>query len=346
MNILYIDDAETEAMKYIEVLRKTSDTNVYYQKPPSNLDVEGEPYQTSDVILIDHLLDETHDGEHVFYRGATLAQQIREKYPEKPIVLITKENSVDEKKKQDYVRKLHLFSAFLSKSHIRENSKVFLADMQILVDGFQQLQKTEKIWEALKRLLEPQINTKEQQEDKFQELALSDYPHFANAWNVADIALWLQEVIIYYPGILYDPLYAATYLGISKEEFLSERIQNLFTTAKYNGPFSPTEGRWWRHDIMLVALNLMAQAEIDTGSVNRNFAKAFLKVYNQSLSPAVCYFQREPVRIEKSLSYYPDNRPQNMDIARVSFKEIQEDNNLDELLLDESSRNLLESIRS
>ena len=52
-------------------------------------------------------------------------------------------------------------------------------------------------------------------------------------WFVAEIGQWIQEVLLAYPGILYDSLHAATYLGITVAVLLSADLRALFKQARY-----------------------------------------------------------------------------------------------------------------
>ena len=59
----------------------------------------------------------------------------------------------------------------------------------------------------------------------------------------------------------------------------------------------------------------------------------------------VCYVLGIPTRIESSLPYTPDSRPKAMDRARVSFRSIRETNDVNEMYLDDSGKELVEEIR-
>ena len=44
---------------------------------------------------------------------------------------------------------------------------------------------------------------------------------------MSDVSNWIQHTLIEYPGILYDSIHAATFLGISEKEFLSQIFENI-----------------------------------------------------------------------------------------------------------------------
>ena len=93
-------------------------------------------------------------------------------------------------------------------------------------------------------------------------LKLADPPiTIRKSWATVAVATWVRKVIFQYPGILYDSMHAATFLGISIEAFSAEPIQTLFTSAKYSGIFQSTEGRWWKSKLHNIAYSMMNKKE-------------------------------------------------------------------------------------
>ena len=88
----------------------------------------------------------------------------------------------------------------------------------------------------------------------------------------------------------------------------------------------------------------------------KSFSQAFEKVHHVRLEPsrcvvtgeehadAVCYILRKPVLREKSLDYFPDDRPRVMERARVSFKAIRQSPEVREELLSAEGRELYRQI--
>jgi hypothetical protein len=58
-------------------------------------------------------------------------------------------------------------------------------------------------------------------------------------------------------------------------------------------------------------------------------------VKNDSPADTVCYLLKQPMMLKYSIRYYPDDRPDMMDEARVSFKAIQTRNDVNLALFDE-----------
>jgi hypothetical protein len=175
-------------------------------------------------------------------------------------------------------------------------------------------------------------------------------------WTVTSASDWLQNVLIKYPGILYDAVHSATFLGISKNAFLSSHIQNFFKAAKYIGFFAPYEGCWWKSKLQEAARSIMDESEKDL-LTREGFSKAWDRINSTQIekskctvsgeSPAdcVCYILKEPVMIKNSLSYRPDSRPSVMDEARVSFKAIRSSSAVVDELFGPLETELLPKIR-
>ena len=225
-----------------------------------------------------------------------------------------------------------------------------------LITGYQKLTKADKTWAGLMDVLEVK---EEYEEERIREAA----PPLLKAngdvsWRVPEIAKWIQEVFLAYPGVLYDPLHAATYLGIDLSEFLSPDMQELFREARYSGALSPVEGRWWKYRLFSIADDVIFEADISKYSIHEHFGQAFTQSYGRKVQlsecvyskkkPAarVCYVLKKPVRIEYSLLYQPDNRPRVMDVARVSFTAIRTSDEVFDDYFDAASRYLLDKIRN
>ena len=175
-------------------------------------------------------------------------------------------------------------------------------------------------------------------------------------WSVSEAADWIRKVLVKYPGLLYDPIHSATFLGVSRDAFLSEPIQEFFIGAKYSGVFSPPEGRWWKSKLQELAESIMIEKELDlftwegfSSAWERNKAvkieKSECVFSGESPAEWVCYILKKPVKIEYSLLYKPDTRPTVMDEARVSFEAIRRCNGVNDELFDSIGQEMLEDIK-
>ncbi|MBZ0292112.1 MAG: hypothetical protein K8L99_06040, partial [Anaerolineae bacterium] len=173
-------------------------------------------------------------------------------------------------------------------------------------------------------------------------------PISGNKWNIPHTSRWIRNILIKFPGVMYDSLYASAKLGITLESFSQERVMNLFSDSLYMGPFSSqSHPHWWNDPFIRKAMQLTLAHDL-RGPIHKTFRDAIYKEYDIELEPSrciydnstyanyVCYIYREPVQASNSLPYYPDNRPSGMEPARVSFRAIRESNKFDELLVADS----------
>lgn len=349
IRVNFIEDNPDDGERYSGYLASSHrlDIQVFPPHPELNLDALRQP--PPDLFLVDYeLTREQPGGLHANYQGGTLTTAIREKLPEHPIVLITRKSLVIWNRDKHIMEASQTFDDVVYKDDISTDPEGIIDRLVSIVEGFRVLaSKENRDWKALMDVL----GATGDEERLLREAAPPPPP-----WQVFETARWIRNVILAYPGILYDPLHAATALGIEKDAFLGKRVQKLVKDAKYVGMFSPPEGRWWRTRLFAAAVELARQKGID-GPINHTFAKAFEKRYKEELPQAkciysgktpadwVCYILSEPVRIEYSLAYYPDSRPAVMDEARVSFQAIRESNEVHDELFDSESAKRLQEIR-
>lgn len=353
----FIDDEafKEDTKRYQERLSKAADFNCVLISPPgmSRLDeIVGTP---PDLFLIDYELSQAQpDGTKASYRGTTLAAEIRARFPDRPIVLITRESildSLDRQTRRQIIEKAQPCDDLLYKSQIDDSLDETRQRLISLAQGFEVLRgvpDSNKNWDAL-------VVTLAAHSEESQLLQEAAPPLKRKEWIVTGAADWIRNVILEYPGILYDPVNAATRLGISADSFLSDEVQKLVAPAKYAGLFVPPDGRWWKGRLFKLARQFAMEQGVN-GPQNRAFVEAFHREFGKSLAPAVCVWDRtpiadwvcfilkQPVKIKNSLRYYPDSRPSVMDHARVSFRAIRESNAFDEKLLDSEGLSLLEEI--
>jgi len=237
------------------------------------------------------------------------------------------------------------------KSETFQSKRSDLDQLYELAIGFKTLRKNQpsKWADILKAIKAPQID--------YNILKLSNPPlPLERNWSVSEVAEWIRNVLTKYPGILYDPIYSATFLGLSKSEFLSEKTKEIFAKAKYSGVFVPVEGRWWKSELRRIAISKMIKKEREL-PLYLGFPSALEKIKKAQIerpkciysdeTPAdwVCYILNKPVKIKYSLAYRVDPRPKVMDEARVSFKAIKTSNEVNDELFDPLGRDMLKQIR-
>lgn len=349
IRVNFIDDVGGDGERYSKRLTRGNHLDVQFFLPSPELDLDALTQPPLDLFLVDYeLIKEQVGGIHASYQGGTLATAIREKVPEYPIVLITRKGLFVWERNKRIIEASQTFDDVVYKSEIDKDPMGVIKQLMSIAEGFQILREQEKKdWKALLGVLEAT-------EDAGR--LLREAAPLPLGWQVFEAARWIRNVVLAYPGILYDPLHAATALGIEKGAFLEKRVQKLMKGAKYSGIFAPPESRWWRIRLFAAAGEFTREEGIQ-GPINRAFAKAFQKRYGEELplakcvysgeTPAdwVCYILKEPVKIRYSLVYHPDRRPAVMDDARVSFKAIRESNEVFDELFDAESAKLLQKIR-
>jgi len=339
---LYIDDEISrpgrEAQKYKELLHLPGVFECDLQFPPKSFfDISSQ----FDAFLIDlDLSVPSSSGETVGYFGSTLASEIRMRDPVRPIILITRPNMIMGKAQllEDSID----VDLIIFKDEINQDPDGTRAKIIALVEGFKALAAIQgQSWQRVLELMKAD-------DDETNLLREAAPPVEHGQWNVPQVASWVRNVVMGFPGILYDDLTAATRLGIDLESFRKSDVQAMMEQAEYAGVFSTYKERWWRDRTFQIAQSLLLKHKM-RGPIPEKFREAFAIESNKMLDPAVCivdgtptadwvcHIFKKPVKQRNSIPYYPDSRLSVMDQARVSFKAIQESDEFDESLVDADS---------
>jgi hypothetical protein len=352
---IYIDDEDGELKIYkINFERDDRAKNIFEmvilnsQKGIGPL-IEDVKNENPELILVDYDLAKPKDDLLIGMSGAALSTALREEFPEVPIVLFTKIDFLGIQKLNPKV--LSSLDGTIYKSYVFKEDGEYLDLLHKLAIGYKQLRNIEsKTWINLLTIIgAPEID--------YDVLKLSEPPtNSESGWSVFDAADWIRNTLIKYPGILYDPVNSATFLGISKDAFISDPIQDLFSDAKYSTIFAPKEGRWWKSKLQEIAESIMEEHERDL-IVRKGFPLAWERINDKHIerskcvfcgeSPPewVCYVLKKPVMIECSLRYNPDSRPSIMDEARVSYEAIRTSNEVKDDKFDPIEYDMLQEIR-
>jgi hypothetical protein len=341
--VLYIDDEITEpgrdARKIQNLLNVEGEFECELRLPPKTF--SDLPTDLSDALLVDlDLATMPDEGEPVSYFGSTLAAEMRMRHPACPIVLVTRPHVIAGK--SSLLEESMDVDLIVMKDAINRTPDEIRAKIVALIQGFRALQAIAgKEWSSVLKLMDAN-------EDEANLLREAAQPLESKQWNIPQVARWIRNVVMGFPGILYDALTTATRLGISEDAFRSPGVQKLMKPAKYTGVFGTFKERWWRDRMFNIAQSLILEQGLQ-GPVFQKFAEAFAAKFGTVLTPAiciydgtpiadwVCYILKEPVKQRNSIPYYPDSRPAVMDQARVSFKAIREHNEFDESLVDSDS---------
>ncbi|MFQ5798909.1 MAG: hypothetical protein ACE5H0_09490 [Bacteroidota bacterium] len=352
--VYYVDDeASKAARRYQERLSRAEGFECKLIPPPELGELGSLVEDCPDLFLIDYELSLVQpDGTKAAYKGSTLAAEIRARHPDCPIVLITRQSILDQldrTKKRQLTERMQVCDELILKDDLDNKLDETRQLLISIADGFRTLGGiADKTWGPLVEVL----GASREEAELLREAAP---PLQEGQWIVTGAAGWIRSVVLEFPGILYDPVNAATRLGISVEAFFDDKVQELMDPAKYAGVFAPNEGRWWKGRLFRIAKELAMEEGVG-GPINQAFTEAFCKRFGIELSPAVCvwdhrpvadwvcYILRQPVKIKYSLRYYPDSRPSIMHDTRVSFRAIRESNKFYEELLDSAGLNLLKEI--
>lgn len=343
--VAYIDDEKDErtASRLVRKLNQPGELECEAIYPPGEISEFPLGY---DAYLLDLDLTAQFEGQHVNYHGSTLAAEIRLRYQTCPLILVTRDTVINRSSwwKQMLQTSIDV-DLVLFKEQINENPDEAREKISDLIDGFQTLEAIQDAaWGQVLELLGAK--------DSVADLRAANQPVIGNSWNIPQVARWIREVLLCFPGLLYDERFAAARLGIDMSAFQNESVLDFFAPALYHGPFTENKNYWWRKKLLGLANRLMLSHDLK-GTVADRFINAFkaetgielgpsICVWDQT-SPAdrVCYVLRNPVKLENSIPYYPDNRPAIMDEARVSFTAIRTSPDFDRTLVDENSLELV-----
>jgi CheY-like chemotaxis protein len=352
IRVLYFEDDPSDAERYARLLSETNKIIVTGELVPKHVD-ELRLSPTPDLVLIDYRLTQRQptSGISATYRGGTLATYIAEKLPEKPLVIFSTRDCLN--LFPNYEEEIRTVDYILYKEDLNQDLLSQRNFLVTLVQGFKSLTNARpgsRTWSALMQLLHA---SRSEEED----LQRSSPPHGENDgdWCVHHAARWILMVLFRYPGVLYDSLYASTSLGVREEDFLQDTVQSFFRDAQYSGIFVGMKKLWWRDRLQKLAFECIREAKLEP-ILSDNFIRAFRKKTGVKLKPsicvssgeknanAVCYILKKPVKMKYTLGYLPDNRPESMETARVSFKAVIEEN-VDKKLLPRADAERLTEIR-
>ncbi len=200
-------------------------------------------------LLLDLRLDMDFDdeGHQVFYRGPTLAQELRTRMAEGdikafPIFLWSVNHKLNKSYKLD-VAAHDLFDAVYNKDeHISQSPALVAREMKSLVFGYKTLCNSELVTSSTfgitseeKQNLDPRFFS------------------YVNERSVTRAARKIIDGLIKPPGLLLDEAMLAARLGVDRN--LSNdswvKLLEILESTKYSGVFSEGWDRWWWHRVEL-----------------------------------------------------------------------------------------------
>jgi hypothetical protein len=185
------------------------------------------------LIILDHILDKTSSTSPIFKRGSTIAEAIKEQWPDCPVIGVT---NIDQIKRVDQ-RTRQTYDAFFPYDELGD----YLEMIDSIEAGFAtiQLQNPSNPTEIVSLLNPPR-----EELERLIAVLPHDLKGSAPDPSVASrLHRWVNH-LLNRPGLLYDRLWSATLLGLSENGFLE--VENTFEDGKYTGLFGTTNNsRWW-----------------------------------------------------------------------------------------------------
>jgi hypothetical protein len=362
MEILFIDDDNEEFTRLQGLIdRDDSKIKPILNRIPPSESLTGTP----DVILVDYQLTNPEGIRKASnVSGLDIGASLRADHPKIPIILF----SYKDRTKLASVQKSignQVFDEMLYKDDFAGSDKSLVDFLSTLCKGYSEISrvifpdgkfvKEEDNKEKLYKILAAPSEA----HDDIDSLLRWNEPFFTDDWTPFGLASMIRKELMDYPGILYDSIHAATFLGISEKAF--KKIESFFNAAKYQGVFSEERNFWWKCTLKEIADSIMKGDELKV-PYSHGFFRAWKRkegvdlelaeccVSKQKPAECVCCILNKPVIIRYTLPY-PDitPRPPIMDESRASFKAFL-DNRAKVIFLDKDSKNIfdkyLEDLRS
>lgn len=349
ISMLFIEDDQEDMERYARLLSEAGKISVTPFFPPEKMS-ELPLTQSPDVVLIDYRLTSRQpSGSSAPYRGGTLANFIRERLPDIPLIILSTRDVL--KAFPHYEEDIQSIDVSIFKSDVNHNPQYWKGFIMAIVQGFRSLVKSKPIrWKAITELMKAESMEEEN-------LQWSGPPSVKGdkMWSVHNVFRWIHRVLFRYPGIFYDSLYSSTSLGIEEQEFLSKDVESTFEPAIYTGIFADIKRLWWRDRLQRIAFHLIKKWKLPPIQ-SESFVEAFKRETSRGLRPSTCVYSKEenadtvccvlgkPVKMKYTLGYLIDDRPEAMDPARISFKAILEED-IDESLIPIADFERLKEIR-
>ncbi len=351
--ILFLDDDEEDRRIYKKKLGRKFEVLIE-EIPESKEDYQKIIDEKPDVILLDFDLSiPNKNNQQSSVSGVPLSIELRQKIQTVPIILFTKKSLFNIDKFSYLKNSLSCIDSTIYKTDLSSNSEYFFTEIENLASGYALLsnKKPKTISKLFELIKAPEADIERLKQSIPVESLMDN-----SILSPSVAARWLRNILLKYPGILYEDIYAATLLGISKEAFLKENVQTFFSSAKYGGIFAPPEGRWWKSKLIELSVARMKNEELSL-PLTAGFPRMWKRIKKEDLeiskcnssdkSPAdcVCCLLKEQTTIPFSLLYPSDLRPDVMDKSRISFKAIRQSNDYNLNFFDVSQKEMIKQIR-
>lgn len=216
-----------------------------------------------DLILIDH--DFTKIPRRLLeLQGSGLAQLIRNTLPTIPLVCATGQKVESEKfNHEDLSAYSYLFD--VSQIASEENLELLFSiakDFPLLCMG---------PGEAPRRKMLEALAPPELDRDPLLSVLPAEFESgYVHGTSPHRMAQWVLNVLMKKPGFLFDPLEAATFLGLTEDAFM-RKVEPHFNPARYRGPFwRESQPMWWASAMPDVLYEILPESiELQTREAGR-----------------------------------------------------------------------------
>ena len=141
------------------------------------------------------------------------------------------------------------------------------------------------------------------------------------------LGYWLWDSVLRYPGVFVNEVAASSYLDIKAEVFGDSQIQQLFQSARYQGPFAGAKAAlWWRGMLDDIVAGSAAPngREFAVAKLNREIHRSECCEDPQKSAGYYCMLSGKPVSLDNSkpgVTWFP----RGADLARISSRKYEED---------------------
>lgn len=195
------------------------------------------------LVILDHILDKTASTNPVFMRGSTIAEAIKEKWPDCPVVGVTNIANLEDidsrtQRTYDALFRYYNFSEYLDR-------------IRSIANGFAAITRSRPSDESD---LVGLLKAPEQEFDRLVAALPDELKQTLDASVASRLYRWINH-LFERPGFLFDQLWAATLIGINEQGW--DAVVEQFEKATYKGVFAnEDEPRWWSRDVTTVLFKL------------------------------------------------------------------------------------------
>jgi len=327
MRILFIDDEKEEYEKLQDLLRtgevEGKDKIVVTYLHPLDLvrfdkNEDSEKFREKvDAILVDYqLFNPSEEGKTSNLSGISIATNLRLRFSNIPIHLYSYREFAKLAPIEEDVADA-IFDEILYKDDFSKSGRHLFKKLSIICEGYSKIRDVDFSNAATSEI-------KDRKQKLYDLLSAPDGSYndldtlliwigrSSGNWTPFEIASMIRKRLMGEPGILYDLVHAATFLGISEDSY--KEVCVFFEGAKYSGAFSEQGDFWWKYKLMEIADSIMEGDELriphshgfHTAWKRRTGSELELAeciVSGEAPAECVCHVLKKPVKIEYTLKY-------------------------------------------